>query len=59
VTQYIEKMLGDRIAELEATIEKLKKEIDLLQHECYFGAVIAFMVGAALGTVIGVSITWL
>ena len=59
MTQYIEKMLGERIAELEATIERLKKEIDDLQSECYFGAIISLLVGVALGVTIGVSMTWL
>lgn len=53
------KKSSEVIAEQKAIIEKLKKEVDELQSECYFGAIISLLVGIALGVTIGVSMTWL
>lgn len=53
------KKSSEVIAEQKAIIEKLKKEVDELQSECYFGAIISALVGVALGVTIGVSMTWL
>ncbi len=53
------KKSSEVIAEQKAIIEKLKKEVDELQSECYFGAIISLLVGVALGVTIGVSMTWL
>jgi hypothetical protein len=55
----VKKKSSEVIAEQKAMIEKLKKEIDDLQSECYFGAIISLLVGVALGVTIGVSMTWL
>lgn len=43
----------------KAIIEKLEKEITDLQHKCYFGAIISFLVGVALGITSGVASVWL
>jgi len=55
----VSKKSSEVIAEQKAIIEKLKKEVDEFQSECYFGAIISLFVGVALGVTIGVSMTWL
>lgn len=51
--------LSEVIENQKAIIQKLEREITELQHECYFGAMIAFLVGVALGITAGVASVWL
>ena len=57
--KYTVDQLKKQIARLQEDVEKLIDENKSLQTECYFGAMVAFLVGVALGITAGVASVWL